>query len=213
MGPFPLVKCTPAKGRAERRPLSARDPPARATRERGVTKRSRRPPCGCSLRHVLDGKVNHHQAGCGQPFIEPLARLDIARGDQQFGRGRADPDCARSQVACAPTASVCLTSPQDGLAAGIVETLLEADLQAGARAPPPGAPRSHACARPVETSAMSGVKAMPSHIGADGSGVLLTARIEAALTIAHAGFGLFRLGVSKQYKAHGSSIDFSRAAV
>jgi hypothetical protein len=31
--------------------------------------------------------------------------------------------------------------------------------------------------------------------------------------IAHACFGLFRFGVSQQYQAHGTSIDFSRAAV
>jgi hypothetical protein len=54
---------------------------------------------------------------------------------------------------------------------------------------------------------------MPGHVGADQQGVILAARIEAALMIAHAGFGLFRLGVSQQYQAHGTSIDFSRAAV
>jgi hypothetical protein len=37
--------------------------------------------------------------------------------------------------------------------------------------------------------------------------------VEAALIIAHAGFGLFRLGVSQQHQAHGTSIDFPLAAV
>ena len=51
---------------------------------------------------------------------------------------------------------------------------------------------------------------MPGHVGADQRRVMLAARIEAALMIAHAGFGLFRLGVSQQHQAHGTSIDFSQ---
>jgi hypothetical protein len=54
---------------------------------------------------------------------------------------------------------------------------------------------------------------MPGHVGADQQGVILAARIEAALMIAHAGFGLFRFSVSQQYQAHGTSIDFSLAAI
>jgi len=42
---------------------------------------------------------------------------------------------------------------------------------------------------------------------------MLAACIEAALMIAHAGFGFFRFGVSQQHQAHGTSIDFSRPAV
>jgi hypothetical protein len=52
---------------------------------------------------------------------------------------------------------------------------------------------------------------MSGHVGADQRRVMLAARIEAALMIAHAGFSLFRLGVSQQHQAHGTSIDFSRA--
>ena len=33
----------------------------------------------------IDGKVNDHQTGCGQSFIEPLARLHIPRCDQGSG--------------------------------------------------------------------------------------------------------------------------------
>ena len=54
-----------------------------AASERGLTKRSSRPPWGCSLRQVLAGKIDHREAGGRQSFIEPLARLDVARGDQQ----------------------------------------------------------------------------------------------------------------------------------
>jgi hypothetical protein len=48
---------------------------------------------------------------------------------------------------------------------------------------------------------------MTSHVSADHRGIVFAARIEAARLIAHAGFGFFRLGVSKQHQAHGSSID------
>jgi hypothetical protein len=42
----------------------------------------------------------------------------------------------------------------------------------------------------------------------------VAARIEPALVIAHAGFGLFRLGVSQQHQSsHGTSIDFSPGRV
>jgi hypothetical protein len=46
------------------------------------------------------------------------------------------------------------------------------------------------------------------HIGADPWGVVSTARVERALMIVHARFGLFGLGVSEQHQAHGNSIDF-----
>jgi hypothetical protein len=48
---------------------------------------------------------------------------------------------------------------------------------------------------------------MTGHVSADHRRIAFAARIEAARVVAHAGFGLFRLGVSKQYQAHGSSID------
>jgi hypothetical protein len=54
---------------------------------------------------------------------------------------------------------------------------------------------------------------MTGHISADHRCIVFAARIEAARMVAHAGFGLFRLGVSKQYQPHGSSIDVPRAAV
>jgi hypothetical protein len=54
---------------------------------------------------------------------------------------------------------------------------------------------------------------MTGHVSADRRGIVFAARIEAARMVAHAGFGLFRLGVSKQYQPHGSSIDVPRAAV
>src|SRR6266446_1451198 len=37
---------------------------------------------GMQLAPILAGKIDHREAGRRQPFIEPLARLDVARGDQ-----------------------------------------------------------------------------------------------------------------------------------
>jgi hypothetical protein len=54
---------------------------------------------------------------------------------------------------------------------------------------------------------------MTGHVSSDHRRIVFAARIEAARMVAHAGFGLFRLGVSKQYQAHGSSIGVPRAAV
>ena len=50
---------------------------------------------------------------------------------------------------------------------------------------------------------------MPGHVCADHGRIILAARIEAACVIAHAGLGLFRLGVSKQHQAHVTNIDDS----
>ena len=46
------------------------------------------------------------------------------------------------------------------------------------------------------------------HIGANLGCILATARIERAIKIARAGFGLFGTGMSKQHQTHGGSIDF-----
>ena len=50
-------------------------------------------------------------------------------------------------------------------------------------------------------------------MAADPRAVVAAARIEAAVAIAHAGFGLLGLGVAQQHQAHGGSIDFPGPAV
>jgi hypothetical protein len=51
------------------------------------------------------------------------------------------------------------------------------------------------------------------HVGTDHRRIGFAAGTEPAHVVAHAAFGLFRLGVSQQHQAHGTRIDFPRAAV
>jgi hypothetical protein len=46
-------------------------------------------------------------------------------------------------------------------------------------------------------------------MGGDPCGVLAPARVEAAVAIAHAGLGLFGLGMAQQHQSHVDSIDCS----
>src|SRR5215472_7360105 len=165
---------------------------------------------GMQLAPVLAGKIDHREAGRRQPLIESLAGLDVARGDQP-PRRVMQPRIVSDHQQRAHRRRGLLHERDDRLGAGVVEALLVNDArglrQRGGDALP-RLPRAFGRRHQHEV----GGERMTGHVAADHRGIVFAARIEAARVVAHAGFGLFRLGVSKQHQAHGSSINVPRGA-
>src|SRR5262249_4065130 len=188
----------------------ARSDPIRPCQRGGAHEALEPSAVGMQLAPVLAGKIDHREAGRRQPLIESLAGLDVARGDQP-PRRVMQPRIVSDHQQRAHRRRGLLHERDDRLGAGVVEALLVNDArglrQRGGDALP-RLPRAFGRRHQHEV----GGERMTGHVAADHRGIVFAARIEAARVVAHAGFGLFRLGVSKQHQAHGSSINVPRGA-
>src|SRR5262245_31536501 len=187
----------------------ARSDPIGLRQRAGADEALEPPAVGMHLAPILAGEIDHGEPGGRQPLIEPLAGFDVARGDQP-PRRVMQPRIVSDHQQRAHRRRGLLHQRDDRFGAGVVEALLVNDLrglrQRGGDALP-GLPRALGRRHQDEV----GGKRMTGHVSADHRGIVFAARIKAARVVAHAGFGLFRLGVSKQHQTHGSSIDVPAA--
>ena len=160
---------------------------------------------------VIGREFNHCKSRGRHPLIEPLARLDIAGGDQQ-PRGFVQPGVVPDHQQRAGRPIRLLDDLKNELGTCIVEAVVIAD-RGRSRERSRQAFPSLAGAPSVRDDGAVRHQRMMGEVGADFGGILAAAGIERALGIACAGRSLFGLGVSKQQQAHGDSVDFSRAAV
>src|SRR5215831_19719527 len=164
---------------------------------------------GMQLAPILAGKIDDREAGRRQAFVEPLAGLDVAGGDET-PRRLMQPRIVSDHEQAAHGRRGLLHQRDDCVGAGVVEAVLVNHprwLGERSRDALPGLARALGRRHQGEVRH----EPMTGHVSADHRRIVFAARIEAARMVAHAGFGLFRLGVSKQYQAHGSSIDVPRA--
>jgi len=140
-----------------------------------------------------------------------VAGLDIAGGDQpprRLMQARIVPDHKKR----AHRRRRALYQRDNGLGAGIVETLLVGDPRWAGQHSGDAFPRLPCALRGRYQHEFRNER-MTCHIGADHRCIGFAAGIEPARAVAHAAFGLFRFGVSQQYQAHCTSVDFPRSAV
>src|SRR5215831_11851939 len=195
--------------RMEARPRALSDPIGLCQRA-GADEALEPPAVGMHLAPILAGEIDHSKPRRRQPLVEPLAGFDVARGDQP-PRRVMQPRIVSDHQQRSHRRRGLLHQRDDRLGAGVVEAVLVNDLrgfrQRGGDALP-GLPRALGRRHQDEV----GGERMTGHVSADHRGIVFAARVEAARVVAHAGFGLFRLGVSKQHQAHGSSINVPRGA-
>jgi hypothetical protein len=158
---------------------------------------------GVHLAPAFGGKLDHRETSGRQSFIEAFAGLDITRGDQQ-PRDVVQAGIVTDDQEGTHRRRGCLHDRHDRLRSGIVETVFEGRRrragQSGGEALP-GLPR--ATRRRHDDGVRS--QRMTGDVGTDQLRIAPAARIETALVIAHAGLGLFRLGVSQQHQSHGTA--------
>lgn len=161
---------------------------------------------GTYLAPIVDGEIDAGEAGSRQPFVKPLAGLNIAGRDQKprdFMQARIVADNQKGA-----DGRVGLSDDgEDGIGAAFVKALVIVDgRERGKRFGHVLPCLSRAPRRRHDHSI--GEESVMRHIGPNLGGILATARIERTIKIGHAGFGLFRTRMSKQHQTHGGSIDF-----